>query len=205
MYLRGAFKNILQHRGFLQLLSSWPTDNAIRTLVSAAAGLFAHPAAVLRHVAYLQDSQFRERLRSILNALFDAGKQVSISPFSQLDTLYVHIMKQIPESILLSAQFLLFSNLVDASADIRWDVAIGCCVLRISECTFKDIYHHLHAVIFYEAAYDPLSSLDPYIDLARPWYDQGEWFHLDQSIKDHVYDVHWNTPLLPQIFLRFPS
>jgi len=161
MYLRGAFKNILQHRGFPQLLSSWPTDNAIRTLVSAAAGLFAHPAAVLRHVAYPQDSQFRERLRSILNALFDAGKQVSISPFSQLDTLYVHIMKQIPESILLSAQFLLFSNLVDASADIRWDVAIGCCVLRISKCTFKDIYHHLHAVIFYEAAYDPLSSLDP--------------------------------------------
>ena len=65
MYLRGEFKNILEQRDFPQLLSSWPTNNNIRTLVDAAAGLFAHPAAVLRHVAYPQDSQFCERLQSI--------------------------------------------------------------------------------------------------------------------------------------------
>jgi len=65
MYLRGEFKNILEQRDFPQLLSSWPTNNNIRTLVDAAAGLFAHPAAVLRHVAYPQDSQFCGRLQSI--------------------------------------------------------------------------------------------------------------------------------------------
>ena len=43
MYLRGGFKNILEQQGFPQLLSSWPTDNNIRSLVKAAAGLFAHP------------------------------------------------------------------------------------------------------------------------------------------------------------------
>ena len=90
MYLRGEFKDILEHRGFPQLLSSWPTDNDIRTLVDAAAGLFAHPAAVLRHVAYPQDSQFRERLQSVLDALSDGGKQGSSSPFSQLDALCPH-------------------------------------------------------------------------------------------------------------------
>jgi len=84
LYLRSGFKNILQKQNFTQLLSSWPTDNDIRTLVDAAAGLFAHPAAVLRYVTYPQDSQFRERLQSVLDALSDAGRQPSIYPFHRL-------------------------------------------------------------------------------------------------------------------------
>jgi len=56
MFLRGEFKDILEHRGFPQLQSLWPTDNNIKKLVDAADGLFAHPAAVLRHVAYPPDS-----------------------------------------------------------------------------------------------------------------------------------------------------
>ena len=189
MYLRGEFKDILEHRGFPQLLSSWPTDNDIRTLVDAAAGLFAHPAAVLRHVAYPQDSQFRERLQSVLDALSDGGKQGSSSPFSQLDALYVHIMKQIPESILLSALFLCHS--LDAGdADTRWYVSMHCCMFRISECVFRDICHHLHAVISYEPSFDPLSSIDPRIDLTWPFFDQGRWFHPDKSIINHVLNVH---------------
>ena len=67
LYLRGEFKNILEHRGFPRLLSSWPTDNDIRMLVDAADGLFARPADVLRHVAYPPDLQFRERLQSVLD------------------------------------------------------------------------------------------------------------------------------------------
>jgi len=189
MYLRGEFKDILQHRGFPQLLSSWPTDKDIRTLVDAAAGLFAHPAAVLRHVAYPQDSQFRERLQSVLDALSDGGKQGSSSPFSQLDALYVHIMKQIPESILLSALFLCHS--LDAGdADTHWYVSMHCCMFRISECMFRDICHHLHAVILYEPSFDPLSSIDPRIDLTRPFFDQGRWFHPDKSTINHVLNVH---------------
>ena len=178
MYLRAGFKNILDQRGFPQLLSSWPTDSDIWTLVKAAAGLFAHPAAVLCHVAYPRDSQFCERLQSVLDALSGTGEQAATSPFSQLDALYVHIMEHIPEHILLYAQ--LFSQLPD-------DVAVSCCVNRISEYTFKDICHHLHAVISYEPSFDPLSSLDPRIDLTRPYYDQGQWFHLDRSIINHVY------------------
>ena len=75
MYLRGGFKNILEQQDFPELSSSWPTDNDIWILVKAAAGLFAHPAAVLRHVAYPADSQFRERLQFVLDSLSDAGKQ----------------------------------------------------------------------------------------------------------------------------------
>jgi len=190
MYLRSEFKNILEQQGFPQLLSSWPTDNDIRSLVNAADGLFAHPAAVLCHVAYPPDSQFRERLQSVLDSLSGAGKQGSTSALSQLDALYVHIMEQIPERNLLSAQFLLSYDLGNWNADTHWYVSMHCCMFRISECMFRDICHHLHALMLYEPSFDPLSSLDRHIDLTRSCYDQGQWFHLDQSIANDVYNVH---------------
>ena len=93
MYLWGGFKNILDQQGFPQLLSSWPTYNDIRTLVDAADGLFAHFAAVLCHVAYPPDLQFRERLQSVLDTLSDTGEHAATSPFSQLDALYIYIME----------------------------------------------------------------------------------------------------------------
>ena len=204
MYLRGGFKNIIEQLDFPRFLSSWPTDNDIRSLVDAAAGLFAHPAAVLRYVAYPQDSQFCDRLQSVLEILSNAGKQVSTSPFSQLDALYVHIMKQIPESILLSAQFLLFFPECSWNAATRRQhVSTHCCVFRISECTFRDIYHCLHAVISYEASSDPFSSIDPRIDLMRPYHDQGQWFHLDKSITHHALGVHGTIRFYHKSFYDF--
>jgi len=172
MYLRGGFKNIIEQLDFLQFMSSWPTDDDIRSLVDAAAGLFAHPTAVLRYVAYPQDSQFCNRLQSVLEILSNARKQISTSPFLQLDALYVHIMKQIPESILLAAQFLLFFPEHSWNAATRQQhVSMHCCMFRISECMFRDIYHCLHAVISYEASSDPFSSIDPCINLMWPYYD----------------------------------
>ena len=132
-YLNGKIPNNYCHHGHLTK-TSWPSNKDIQTLVDAAAGLFAHPTAVLRHVAYPPDPRFRERLQSVLVALPDARKQVSTSPFSQLDALYVHIMEQIPENILLFAQLFLFFGLDDWSTDFRWSVATRCCIFRISEC-----------------------------------------------------------------------
>jgi len=177
LYLRGGFKNILEQRDFPQLLSSWPSDNDIRMLVDAADGVFVHPAAVLRHVTYPQDSQFRERLQSVLDALSDARRQPSISSFSPLDALYVHLMKQIPEHILLSALFLFFP--LNWDANFRRYASLFCSMFRVSERTFRDICHYLHAVISCEA--DSLNSLDPRTDITRPYYDQGQWLHLDWS------------------------
>ena len=177
LYLRGGFKNIPEQRDFPQLLSSWPSDNDIRMLVDAADGVFVHSAAVLRHVTYPQDSQFRERLQSVLDALSDARRQSSISSFSPLDALYAHLMKQIPEHILLSALFLFFP--LNWDANFRRYASLFCSMFRVSERTFRDICHYLHAVISYEA--DSLNSLDPRTDITRPYYDQGQWLHLDWS------------------------
>jgi len=73
LYLRGEFKNILRRRDCLHLSSSWPTNDDIRRLVDAAAGLFAHSAAALRQVGYPSDWQFRERLQSVLDAVSQPG------------------------------------------------------------------------------------------------------------------------------------
>jgi len=203
MYLRSGFKNILEKQNFPQLSSSWPADTDIRLLVDAADGLFAHPAAVLRRVAYPPDSQFRERLQSVLDALSCEGEQGSTSALSQLDALYIHIMEQIPESILLSAQFLLFSGLGSQNANIRWYVSGYCCMFGISECMFRDICHHLHAILLYEPFLGPPNSIDPRIDPTRPCYDQGQWFHLTDSIMGHIRSVHGTFRFYHKSFYDF--
>ena len=94
-------------------------------------------------------------------------------------------------SILLSAQFLLFSGLGNQNADIRWYVSVYCCMFGISECMFRDICHHLHAILLYEPFLGPPNSIDPRIDPTRPCYDQGQWFHLiSDSIMGHIRSVH---------------
>jgi len=189
MYLRGEFKSILEHRDYAHLSSSWPTDNDIKTLVDAADGLFAHPSAVLRHVAYPRDCQFRERLQSVLDALSQPGNHAFTSPFSQLDALYVHIMSQIPERILPSAQLFLY-HVALGDSESSFHVAIVCNNLRLSESTFRDISHYLHAVVAYEASFDPFSSIDPRIDLTRSLFDQGQWFHPEFTFLHHLRSVH---------------
>ena len=169
--------------------SSWPAENDIKTLVDAADGLFAHPSAVLRHVAYPRDCQFRERLQSVLDAVSQPGNHASTSPFSQLDALYVHIMSQIPERILPSAQLFL-SRVAFGNSELPFHVATVCNDLRLSESTFRDICHYLHAVVAYEASSDPLSSIDPRIDLTRSFFDQGQWFHPGSSFLYHLSSVH---------------
>ena len=199
LYLREEFKNILEQRGFLRFLSSWPADNDIRILVKAAAGQFAVPTVVLHHVAYPPDSQFRERLQSVLETLSDAGKQAAISPFSQLDALYVHIMEQIPEHNLLSARLLLSPRLNSRGGDNGFNVFLTSCIFGISESTFKDICHHLYAVISYKPSFNLLSSLDPCIDITRPYYDQDQWFHPDESI----WSVHGTFRFYHKSFYDF--
>ena len=191
MYLRGEFRNILERRGCRQLLSIWPPDSDIKILINAANGLFAHPTAVLRHVAYPPDWQFRERLQSVLNGLSRPGKRSFA--FSQLDTLYIHIMSQMPSRILLSAQFLLYFVMFYPTSQATKgpsSAAVGCCLFGISESTFRDICHHLHAVIAYEVSFDTLSSIDPCVDFTRSFYDQDQWFRPCMLIRNHLLSVH---------------
>jgi len=50
-------------------------------------------------------------------------------------------------------------------------------------------------------SYEP--SFDPRIDPTWPYHDQGQWFHLDESIKHHVYDVHGTIRFYHKPFYDF--
>ena len=93
-------------------------------------------------------------------------------------------MNQVPEGILPSAQLLLCFG-VRYDIDCDFYASILCNILRLSESMFRDIYHYLHAVIAYKASFDPLSSIDPCIDLTRSFFDQVQWFHPDNSVIYH--------------------
>ena len=75
------------------------------------------------------------------------------------------------------------------------------CMLIISE--HKDICNHLHVVIFYEVSYDPLGSIDPRIDLTWLCSDQGQWFHLDKPVIDHILGVHGTLHFYHKSFYDF--
>jgi len=50
-------------------------------------------------------------------------------------------------------------------------------------------------------SFDPLSSIHPRIDLARPYSDQ--WFHPDKSTMHHVYNVHGTFRFYHKSFCDF--
>ena len=169
---------------------------------------YGHPIAILRYLSMQQMACLRILLlccdtwpihqtgssvsdSNLLNGLSRPGKRSFA--FSQLDTLYIHIMSQMPSRILLSAQFLLYFVMFYSTSQATKgpsSAAVGCCLFGISESTFRDICHHLHAVIAYEVSFDTLSSIDPRIDFTRSFYDQDQWFRLGMSIRNHLLSVH---------------
>ena len=184
MYLRGKFKNILKHRGFPQLLSSWPTDNDIQMFISSADGLFAHSAAVLRHMVYPPDSQFRERLQSVLDSLSCRKTGVPITLFATRCSLSLHYEGDSREH----SPVFKFSSVLSFLLEF-WHSFVHFHGSLHAYNMFKDICHHLHAVISYEASYGPLGSIDPRIDLTRLCSDQGQWFHSNRVIMVHRISI----------------
>jgi len=143
----------------VQQLSSRPTDNNIKEPVDATD--FVHVACSCSFVTYPTDWEFRERLRSVLDTLLEPGRQQLPSPLSQLEALCVHIMRQIPEGVLLSVPLLLchfLAMLAGLAANNFWLPSVAA-----SSCS-PSLRWHLTA---YKASPDSPSPIDPRIDFAR--------------------------------------
>ena len=109
-------------------------------------------------------------------------------------------MSQIPDSILPSVQLFLCLG-VRYDIDYSFYASIICNNLRLSESTFRDICHYLHAVVAYGASFDPLSSIDPCIDLTQSFFDQGQWFH--PEFLYHLPSVHGSLRFYHKSFYDF--
>ncbi|KAJ3562074.1 hypothetical protein NP233_g9800 [Leucocoprinus birnbaumii] len=189
MYLRGGFKNILRQINGLHLAASWPTEEDIKKLVDAAAGLFAHSAAILHFVAGKSaDPQCKERLQDALKTFSHTPSRQSTSPYALLDALYTLIMERIPSNILHSTQ-LLFCWLLMSGGFSANTLRVTLCTnhLGISETAFRSICHYLYAVVAYHEFPELLNWDDLPIDLKRPFDDQGQ---VSGLLEDHLFRVH---------------
>ncbi|KAJ3574929.1 hypothetical protein NP233_g1449 [Leucocoprinus birnbaumii] len=160
LYLRNGFHHILRRRNFQDMTPSWPTNEDIRGLVDAAAGLFAHSATVLRYVDLHSYLGFKDALQGVLGAA--GALSESTSPFAELDALYMLVMRQIDKEVLPSALLLLsHMTMADFLEVGHWSVALACNLLQFSEIVFRGIINYLHPVIYFHQPSDQPLPVDP--------------------------------------------
>ncbi|KAF5357242.1 hypothetical protein D9756_006415 [Leucocoprinus leucothites] len=201
LYLRAGFKNILQQRNMV-LSKPWPTEEDIKKLVDAAAGLFAYAATVLRFIDKYSYAGFQEALQAVLDVIARPGTR-PLPIFSSLDSLYTLILQRVPDDILHATKVLLYWMTVRGWDFRSWDVALVCNRLSISETTFKSIYHYLQAVVAYQEPSQSIQELVPSVDLRRSFYRQDSSFEPSVSLPYQLIKVHGTISLLHKSFLEF--
>jgi hypothetical protein len=183
IYVRHEFQNILRRRNIPSTLS-WPSDDDIKALVKAAAGLFAYAAAVLRYIDLSKAMGLEDALHDVLNSVSHGGS----GPFAGLDAFYMLIMQRIPENILLSAQLLLY-YMQEGEFVPTTQLAAVCNRLGLSQFDFLGIYQHLHAVLRVREYHEPL-VLPKNVDSSHSYLDQRHLFQLTSSFHYQAYGVH---------------
>ena len=119
--------------------------------------------------------------------------------FSQLDALYFHIIKQVPETILLSAQFLLFAYAMRYwESDPHMHVSVLCCMFRISEYTSTCRY-----LLWDAFGFSQLNWLLYRLHTAVLW--PRSMVQLGYVNHRPCFKYSWINPFLPQILLRLSS
>jgi hypothetical protein len=196
IYIRHEFRNILRRRNIPPTLS-WPSANDIKTLVEAAAGLFAYAAAVLRYIDLSKALRLEDTLRDVLNSISHGGS----GPFAGLDAFYMLIMEHIPESILPSAQLLLH-YIQRTSFGPGTFLADVCNLLEMSQFDFLGIYQYLHAVLRVQEYPEPL-VLPSNVDSSRSYLDQRRLFQDTHYFRYQVFGVHGGINFYHKSFYNF--
>jgi len=101
-YLKDEFARICAEHKLFKLSPGWPSGTTIDQLVSKSSGQFIYASTVVKFVEDIYDDP-RERLEIALNA----RPVNSVSPFAQLDQLYIQILSQQPDIRLLRDLFTL--------------------------------------------------------------------------------------------------
>ncbi|KAJ3572289.1 hypothetical protein NP233_g3178 [Leucocoprinus birnbaumii] len=117
-----------------------------------------------------------EIVEVIANSPSTRAKEVTL-PFPELDSLYLLIMKRIPEDILLSTQLFFYR------------MALGDGYGSGNQDVFRGICHQLHAVVAYQ---EPNSSdlLHRQLDLTEAFNNQGHWIRSYASFLAKLLSVH---------------
>jgi hypothetical protein len=201
IYIRHEFRNILRRRNIPPTLS-WPSDNDIKALVKAAAGLFAYAAAVLRYIDLSKAMRLEDVLHDVLNSVSHGGS----GPFAGLDAFYMLIMQRIPEHILLSAQLLLYYMQAVEFRRITY-LATASNGLGLSQLDFLGVYQYLHVVLRVHEYHEPL-ALPNNVNSSCSYLDQCHSFQNIISLRRRALGVHGVIEFYHKSFydfLRDPS
>jgi hypothetical protein len=181
LYLRDSFRATLQRRN-LDPNIQWPSDHDIKRLVKSADGMFIYGATALRFIEDPQWLSLEEPLRLVLGSASAAGDP-SLSPFADMDALYLLIMQRIPTRALplvslvltlICDELSMFGNAVYSSS------MLGNC-LGMSEIEVRAVCGHLSSVLLLRDQQSPFTLPDG-IDTTRSFLD------LDKSFGPTFYE-----------------
>ncbi|KAJ3575697.1 hypothetical protein NP233_g922 [Leucocoprinus birnbaumii] len=220
-YLRAGFASILQRHN-IPMLSNWPSEADMRTLVDAAGGFFIYCSSVLRYVELSSWAGPEEPLRRVLNLISERDQlRVSrkhaqsgkVSLFSDLDAFYMLLMEGVPVDLRRKVRLLL-GLLCWLSPGKCWGDSFGAGtvlmsnILGWSEVEFRSISNHLSAVIRHRAVpyhlpqgvdaslpytHAPSSSLKGLDDLILTTFGGSLVFH-HKSFFDFLSDQERSGP-----------
>jgi len=103
-YLTDEFARVCTEHKRFKLPPGWPPVSAINQLVSKSSGQFIYASTVIKFVDDIYDDP-RERLDIVLKT--HPVNSASVSPFAELDQLYIQILSQQPNVKLLRDLFTL--------------------------------------------------------------------------------------------------
>ncbi|KAF5353344.1 hypothetical protein D9756_007795 [Leucocoprinus leucothites] len=211
LYLRAGFVDILRVWN-LPTDTPWPSEDAIRTLVDAASGLFIFVATVLRFVGQTNWMGPEEPLQIVLENISggrNRGSSDQVNPFTELDSLYRLILNRIPERMLHSIRLLLFmlvwgwSFVPDRG---RSSVFLGN-FLQLSPMQFKVICNQLSSVLNFQEQLTPFpdSGVDDTVTTssAQIWHEfiheqlGGSISFYHKSFYDYLHNSMRSVPIGP--------
>ncbi|XP_006464159.1 hypothetical protein AGABI2DRAFT_209217 [Agaricus bisporus var. bisporus H97] len=174
LYLRVGFENVLRECNLPAAPGTpWPSIEDMKVLVDASSGLFVYASTILRYISHSTSLGPERPLREVLDVIFHrqnlANRGVSVSPFEELDKVYMLIMQRIPSRakpvVQLLCAILCFCGPL-SYGDGRGAAVLGN-LLRLSAVEFRTTCQQLSSVLHFQNQGQQLSFHD--VDTTFPF------------------------------------
>jgi hypothetical protein len=147
-YLRDELTKIKRDHPTLRHKQEWPLEHDFTKIASAAGGLFAYAATVIRYIGDPTHGGPAAQLRRVLETIDSTAKDHGAGrdhPMDRLDALYKRILSNVPDDVMMNTRKLLLlgfeSHFHNAGFRMR------CNALELTEDDAYDAIRHLHAVM----------------------------------------------------------
>jgi hypothetical protein len=146
-YLREELNRIKFAHPTLRRKREWPLEHEFTKIASAAGGLFAYAATVIRYMGDRTQGGPAAHLHRILETIDATAKDPVVGkdhPMAQLDALYTRILSNVPDDVMIDARKLLLMS----QTHFQKDGFRGLCnAVELAEDDAYDAISYLYAVL----------------------------------------------------------